>query len=142
MASLTKTEQTALDRTIQHICDVCRDNLISVILYGSKARGDSLPESDIDIMILVRNRDKVDRDKLYDFLLLDDVGYDINISLNIYEGEYFNQLSTMNVPFVKMFLKKEKHCGCKQDAEKTLKDVQMVIKGVEDYLNAYYADLQ
>lgn len=105
MASLTKTEQTALDRTIQHIRDVCRDNLISVILYGSKARGDSLPESDIDIMILVRNRDKVDRDKLYDFLLLDDVGYDINISLNIYEGEYFNQLSTMHVPFAKNVLK-------------------------------------
>lgn len=105
MASLTKTEQTALDRTIQHIRDVCRDNLISVILYGSKARGDSLPESDIDIMILVRNRDKVDRDKLYDFLLLDDVGYDINISLNIYEREYFNQLSTMHVPFVKNVLK-------------------------------------
>ncbi len=105
MASLTKTEQTALDRTIQHIRDVCKDNLISVILYGSKARGDSLPESDIDIMILVRNRDKVDRDKLYDFLLLDDVGYDINISLNIYEGEYFNQLSTMHVPFVKNVLK-------------------------------------
>ncbi|ACL18743.1 DNA polymerase beta domain protein region [Desulfitobacterium hafniense DCB-2] len=105
MASLTKTEQTALDKTIQHIRDVCGDNLISVILYGSKARGDSLPESDIDIMILVRNRNKVDRDKLYDFLLLDDVGYDINISLNIYEGEYFNQLSTMHVPFVENVLK-------------------------------------
>jgi len=64
-----------------------------------------MPESDIDIMILVRNRDKVDRDKLYDFLLLDDVGYDINISLNIYEWDYFNQLSIMRVPFVKNVLK-------------------------------------
>ncbi|MCB8818540.1 hypothetical protein [Desulfosporosinus shakirovi] len=54
---------------------------------------------------LVRNRDKVDKDKLYDFLLLDDVGYDINISLNIYEGEYFNQLPTMQVPFIKNVLK-------------------------------------
>lgn len=34
------------------------------------------------------------------------------------------------------------YLASKQDAEKTLKDVQMVIKGVEDYLNTYYADLQ
>lgn len=34
------------------------------------------------------------------------------------------------------------YLASKQDAEKTLKDVQMVIKGVEDYLNSYYADLQ
>lgn len=34
------------------------------------------------------------------------------------------------------------YLASKQDTEKTLKDVQMVIKGVEDYLNSYYADLQ
>ena len=111
MASLTKTEQTDLDRTIQHIRDVSRDNLISVILYGSKAREDSQPESDIDIMILVRNRDKVDRDKLYDFLLLDDVGYDINISLDINEGETLISCQQCMYLLLKMFLKKEKHCG-------------------------------
>jgi predicted nucleotidyltransferase len=105
MATLTKAEQKALDRTIRHIRNVCKDNLVSVILYGSKARGDFLPESDIDILILVHNRDKVDRDKLYDFLLFDDIGYECNISLNIYESEYFNRLSTMHVPFVKNVLR-------------------------------------
>lgn len=34
------------------------------------------------------------------------------------------------------------YLASKQDAKKTLKDVQMVIKGVEDYLNSFYADLQ
>ncbi|WP_345788514.1 hypothetical protein [Desulfosporosinus hippei] len=34
------------------------------------------------------------------------------------------------------------YLASKKDAEKTLEDVQMVIKGVEDYLNSYYTDLQ
>jgi len=34
------------------------------------------------------------------------------------------------------------YLASKQDTEKNLKDVQMVIKGVEEYLNSYYADLQ
>lgn len=105
MSALTKTEQSTLDRVIQHIRDVCKDNLVSVILYGSKARGDSSPESDIDIMILVHNRDKVDRDKLYDFLLLDDIGYEVNFSLNVYEADQFNRLATMHAPFVENVLR-------------------------------------
>ena len=105
MAVLTKSEQIALDRVIQHIRNVCHDNLVSVILYGSKARGDSTSESDIDILILVRNRDEADRDRLYDFLLFDDIGYDLNFSLNVYESQYFNHLATKHAPFVENVLR-------------------------------------
>lgn len=108
MSALSKSEQTALDKVIQHIRSVCKDNLVSIILYGSKARGDSLPESDIDIMILVHNRDKVDRDQLYDFLLLDDIGYELNFSLNVYEIDHFNRLATMHAPFVENVLREGK----------------------------------
>jgi len=34
------------------------------------------------------------------------------------------------------------YLASKRDSEKTLKNVQMVIKGVEDYLSSYYTDLQ
>lgn len=105
MAALTNSEQMALDRVIQHIRNVCHDNLVSVILYGSKARGDATSESDIDILILVHDRDEVDRDRLYDFLLSDDIGYDLNFSLNVYEAQYFIHLATMHAPFVENVLK-------------------------------------
>jgi len=41
--------QAVVERTI----DVFRDKLIKIILYGSYARGDFTPESDIDMMILL-----------------------------------------------------------------------------------------
>lgn len=105
MAALTNSEQMALDRVVQHIQYVCQDNLVSVILYGSKSRGDATAESDIDILILVHDRDEVDRDRLYDFLLFDDIGYDLNFSLNVYEAQYFNHLATMHAPFVENVLR-------------------------------------
>jgi len=95
----------ALGRVVQHIQNVCHDNLVSIILYGSKARGDATSESDIDILILVQNRDEVDRDRLYDFLLFDDIGYDLNFSINVYEAEYFNHLATIHAPFVENVLR-------------------------------------
>jgi predicted nucleotidyltransferase len=99
------SEEIPLNKVIQHIRNVCCDNLVSVTLYGSKARGDSTYESDIDLLILVNNRDEVDRDKLYDFLLSDDIGYDLNFSLNLYEKRYFNYLATIHAPFVENVLK-------------------------------------
>lgn len=35
----------------QHFGEVYRDRLVNVILFGSQARGDAQPESDIDILI-------------------------------------------------------------------------------------------
>ena len=67
MAKLTKQEQRALDKVINHLTKVCYDQLVSVILYGSKARGSFNKDSDIDLLVLVRDRNEVDRDRLYDF---------------------------------------------------------------------------
>ncbi|HZK85355.1 MAG TPA: nucleotidyltransferase domain-containing protein [Desulfosporosinus sp.] len=105
MARLTNSEQIALKTVTQHIRNVCLDNLVSLTLYGSKARGDSTYESDIDILILVKSKADVDRDRLYDFLMFDDIGYDLNFSLNIYEAHYFNHLASIHAPFVENVLR-------------------------------------
>ena len=46
--------------------------------------------------------DKVDRDRLYDFFLFDDIGFELNFSLNVYETQYFERLAAMHAPFAKM----------------------------------------
>lgn len=99
MSKLTKKEKRALDRVINHLAKVCYDQLVSVVLYGSKARGNFNKESDIDLLVLVRNRDQIDRDKLYDFLLDDGIDYNLNFSLNIYDVREFQRLSAVKAPF-------------------------------------------
>ena len=38
----------------------------------------------------------------------DDIGYDLNFSLNVYEAQYFNHLATIHAPFVENVLREGK----------------------------------
>lgn len=43
------------------------NGVLSVILYGSTAKGDIKPESDIDVLVIIHNYDKELEKKIYDF---------------------------------------------------------------------------
>jgi len=59
-----KPEINAILNTFTHgICELFGDRLISVILFGSYARGDFDDDSDIDVMILV----DIPREELYKY---------------------------------------------------------------------------
>ena len=105
MVTLNEAEKRATDKIIRHLQETCNEQLVEVILYGSKARGDYSAESDIDILVIVRNRDQIDRDKIYDFLLDDDIDYNLNFSLNIYGVNEFQRLEAMKASFVMNVLK-------------------------------------
>lgn len=101
LANLNGLEKKAVNKVVQHLLRVYPDQLISVILYGSKARGNHSDESDVDLLILVRSRENIDRNKIYDFLLDDDLEYELNLSLNIYGVEEFQRLVKLKAPFAK-----------------------------------------
>lgn len=53
------------------------DNLVQIILYGSYARGDFNSASDIDLLVLINQKDQIKEDQLsdisYSFLINDEV---------------------------------------------------------------------
>ncbi len=54
IAGLTDNERMALMEYLTRLQFLCGDRLLRVILFGSKARGDSHPESDIDLLVVVQ----------------------------------------------------------------------------------------
>lgn len=50
---LTPQERQAVDALVQSLHQQYPDRIRKIMLFGSKARGDSRPDSDIDILILV-----------------------------------------------------------------------------------------
>lgn len=54
---LTREERQAVEAFVTELHQQYPDRVQDVILFGSKARGDSHPDSDIDILILVDDDD-------------------------------------------------------------------------------------
>ena len=50
-------EKDSISRATQKLRDTLKDNLITVIAFGSRVRGDFTGESDFDILVVVRERD-------------------------------------------------------------------------------------
>jgi predicted nucleotidyltransferase len=51
---LTPSERAALGALVHRLRQCYDDNLLRVVLFGSKARGDSDEESDVDVLTVVR----------------------------------------------------------------------------------------
>ncbi len=94
------------DSVVKSAGDIFGNRLVSVILYGSYARGDYDDESDIDIMLLVdmsqddcqNYRDKIT--KLSSTLSLEN---DITVSIKVKDYNHFLQYKNL-LPFYKNIL--------------------------------------
>jgi predicted nucleotidyltransferase len=56
-AHLTTREQAALAALVDRLRQRYGDDLLRVVLFGSKARGDFDAESDLDVLVVVRAKD-------------------------------------------------------------------------------------
>jgi predicted nucleotidyltransferase len=55
MNNLTEKERQAIKELIDELKKLYGDNLSCVILYGSKARCDATEDSDVDILVVLKN---------------------------------------------------------------------------------------
>ena len=67
---------------VKGLCSVLHDNLISIIVYGSVAKGVQTDESDVDIALIIKGElDNEIEDKLSDFLVDMNLKYDTVFSV-------------------------------------------------------------
>ena len=70
------------------------DNLDQVVLYGSRARGDEHPDSDLDVLVVLRESDQIARDRVHGvaYKLMWDCEFRPLIALNIIDHEHYQLL--------------------------------------------------
>ncbi len=78
---LAPNEQAAIRRYIAGIRERFPEGVLSVTLFGSKARGDASAESDIDLLVLVDEESREIRSELW--RIASDVSLEHNVVLSV-----------------------------------------------------------
>lgn len=96
---LSKIEKYAIKQFVKLIKTALGENLIDIEIFGSKVRGDFTQESDIDMLIVVKNRTLDVMDKVGD--IASELIFKYNLPLSpVVFSEYEYKINTdMSSPF-------------------------------------------
>ena len=97
---LTKKERGVIEEFKRRVEGQFPGELVSMLVFGSKARGDATEESDIDVIVISRSDDKkLAKDIRY-------TGYDLEIehgvilSTQVYSEKHINYLRNIPTQFI------------------------------------------
>jgi predicted nucleotidyltransferase len=97
--ALTIAEQEALQRFKVEIESLLADNLVSLRLFGSRARGERTEESDLDVLVVLREKNRALCRRIVAEALEIDLAYDTNIAPTILSVEEYQQNRDCYTPF-------------------------------------------
>jgi len=82
------------------------ENILKAIVYGSRVRGDFHENSDLDILVLIKNKNSRLRSKIIDIIYEYELMNDISISVCIFSQQRWNINEKMGSLYLKS-IKKE-----------------------------------
>ena len=97
---LSAREKTTLNEFKNCLKEILESQLLELKLFGSKARGDDKPDSDIDVLVIVTTDDWRIRDKVYDVATDILLQSDVCISPKVISKNKFDQMSKEGASFV------------------------------------------
>jgi predicted nucleotidyltransferase len=95
---LTTTERAALSEYLARIRDRFPGRILSATLFGSKARGDSDPESDIDLLVVVDAESRQFRSQLWRIASDVSLDYGLVISVRVFAQERWAEMHRLRLP--------------------------------------------
>ena len=93
------TVKTARAAYVARAVRLYPDDILSITLYGSQARGDAKTESDIDVLVVVRRDSSALREALTDVAWQVQFEYGVVISDIVRSIEQFNRMRANRFPF-------------------------------------------
>ncbi|MBI1883921.1 MAG: nucleotidyltransferase domain-containing protein [Chlamydiae bacterium] len=102
---LSPQERSALQDFKKVLLERFRSQVSEIFLFGSKARGDSKSDSDIDVLVITQQDDWKLKDKigrLATDILLDEGIY---LSIKVLGQKHYQYMKWLEAPFIKNVLK-------------------------------------
>ncbi len=96
---LTESEERALARFKGALQSLLGDNLLSLHLFGSRARGEETEESDLDVLVVVRKKNWALCRRIVEESLDVDLAYDTNLAPTILSAQEYQQNQEYGTPF-------------------------------------------
>jgi len=98
---LNSTEKKAVKEFADRLKKLLQTKLVNIILFGSKVRNVTNSESDIDILVLLKDKNKDILNRIVNVLVDIQLKYDANISPVIYSEYEFNMNVKLGASFIK-----------------------------------------
>lgn len=93
LSQVTKKENEALQTFIQRLQAELGQQIVRIILFGSKARGNSAADSDVDVLILAKNEDRQLQKAISKISSQVDLDYDILLNSLLIADKRWMQMS-------------------------------------------------
>jgi len=97
-SALTDTEQQALEALVQRLYASYSSQIQSVVLFGSKSRGDAGPDSDIDVLVVLNSDDPHLRSNVRRLAARVSLEYDLLFSLWAVGRSHWERLARYRFP--------------------------------------------
>lgn len=105
LPGLSEEERKMVQEFVRRALEVYPDAIESIRLFGSKARGDARPDSDIDLLIVVKDDEGKEqtRERLWDIAydLLEEFDYHSVLSVKVFPAWRIPQGRVSGDPFVR-----------------------------------------
>ena len=98
---LTPREVKTVNAFAADIKKVADDKLVQIVLFGSKARGDYVAESDIDILIVLKSEDRELVDEIFSILIDYKIETELYLAPIIYGLKDYELSRSMGSEFIK-----------------------------------------
>jgi predicted nucleotidyltransferase len=96
---LNDAERQALTRFKAALQTLLGDNLLSLRLFGSRVRGEEMEESDLDVLVLLKRKDRALCRRIVEESLEVDLAYGTNLAPTILSADEYRQNQEHGTPF-------------------------------------------
>lgn len=103
--TFTNQEEKAIQSFIAELQARYKDELHAVVLFGSKARGDSLADSDIDLLLVLDSDNWTTRNQISQIASRISLNFDLLIAAHVVSASNWQKMSEEPFSFYKNILR-------------------------------------